>query len=58
METQDFDALMAFLVHDCNTKSARVQKMGDCAPLGAVHCELDGKEYMVTVVPSDLEPVT
>lgn len=57
VETRDFDELVDRIQSCANVDSARVVKDGSGAPpMFAAHMELDGKEYVCTLTPTDLLP--
>ena len=57
-ETKQFDELAQIIMQDSDTISARVVKdaEGNAAPLFVAHMYMDGREYVLSVIPTDLEP--
>jgi hypothetical protein len=55
--TDEFDQFVERIMSVANLRSGRVVKSPETTPLFAGHAILDDKEYVVTVVPTDLEPL-
>ncbi len=56
VSTQDFDDFMRHVQRHIDLDSARIIK-GEGVPMAAAHLTLDGKEYVMSLVPTDLAPV-
>lgn len=57
MITKEFDELVEACLQDPNTLSARVVRGDGAAPILVAHVFLDGREYIRSLIPTDLSPV-
>lgn len=57
METKQFDEVVDSCLADPNTMSARVVRKDGTAPLLVAHLYMDGREYVFSLIPTNLEQV-